>query len=397
MTPPSAPWDVIIIGAGAAGLMCAAVAGARGRKVLVLEKNSKVGRKILISGGGRCNFTNRDVTSENFQSNNEHFSRSALNRYGPHDFIDLVDAHRIAYHEKTLGQLFCDHSSRQIVSLLLDECEQGDVKIECNVDVTEVTGRGPFTVKSLESTYHASALVVATGGLSIPKIGATDFGHRIARQYGLKVTECRPALVPLTVNDPQFEVFKELRGTSTDAIVRCGPKEFRENILFTHWGLSGPAILQISLYWTPGRSIEIDLYPDGCAWEWLSALKKTQPKLTVVGGLKTILPSRLAQTFADTFCQTGQKPLAEIRDQDLKDLANVLNHWEVKPSGTQGYKKAEVTRGGVSTQALSSKTMEVRQIPGLYFIGEVIDVTGWLGGYNFQWAWASGSATGQVV
>ena len=321
-------------------MMCAAVASARGRRVLILEKNSKVGRKILISGGGRCNFTNRTVGPENFYSENLHFSRSALNRYSPQSFIDLVDSHRIAYHEKTLGQLFCDHSSRQIVALLLDECARGNVTIECNADIVEVSGHGPFQIATHEHTYAAESLVIATGGLSIPKIGATDFGHRIARQYGLKMTECRPALVPLTVQSPEFEPFKSLRGTSVRASVRCGDAEFLENILFTHWGLSGPAILQISLYWTPGKAIDIDLYPEGCAREWLEDMKRSQPRLTMVGALKTILPSRLAKTFGDVVCPTGTKPLAELPGVTIKKMANALNQWTIHPSGTQGLQES---------------------------------------------------------
>ena len=390
-------WDVIVIGAGAAGLMCAAVAGARGRRVLVLESNGQVGRKILISGGGRCNFTNESVTREQYQSTNPHFARSALKRYGPAEFIALIEAYEIAYHEKKLGQLFCDDSARQVVAMLLEECSAAGVAINCNVTVETVSGSGPYLVKTQREIYQATSLVLATGGLSIPKIGATDFGYRIARQYGVGVTELRPALVPLVFEDSMPAVFTALSGTSADAEVRCEGHAFRENILFTHWGLSGPAILQISLYWEPGKTIEINLLPDLDAVDWLLELKATQPKIALKTALKRALPSRLGQAFFDAYCRTAEKPLAEIKASVLSEVGHRLNRWVVTPKGTQGYRKAEVTRGGVSTDDLSSKTMEAKGVPGLYFIGELVDVTGWLGGYNFQWAWASGWAAGQVA
>lgn len=397
MTKQNPGWDVIVMGAGAAGLMCAAVAGARGRRVLVVERNAQVGRKILISGGGRCNFTNHTVTPDNFHSANPHFMRSALSRYQPSHFIELVQTHRIRFHEKKLGQLFCDKSAKQIVALLLAECRKGAVEIRCDVEVREVSGEGPYTLETNQGQLTAQSLVIATGGLSIPKIGATDFGHRLARQYGLKVSELRPALVPLTFSKTSFPGFTTLMGTSVDSVVSYKEHSFRENILFTHWGLSGPAILQISLYWEPGAPIQINLLPDQDATAWLLELKETSPRITVRAALKRELPARFAQVFADSYCDTGARPLAEIASKNLRALGERLNRWEVLPTGTQGYKKAEVTRGGVTTSELSSKTLEAKKSPGLYFIGEVVDVTGWLGGYNFQWAWASGSAAGQVA
>jgi predicted Rossmann fold flavoprotein len=390
-------WDVIVVGAGAAGLMCAAVAGARGQRVLVLESNAQVGRKILISGGGRCNFTNQTVTPSQYHSSNTHFARSALERYTSGDFIDLVRVHAIAFHEKKLGQLFCDDSARQIVEMLMRECEAGGVAVNCNVKVASVSGDGPYVVSTEQGRYRTTSLVVATGGLSIPKIGATDFGYRLARQYGITVTELRPALVPLTFHESMPKGFTELSGTSVDAEVSYGKQSFRENILFTHWGLSGPAILQISLYWEPGMPININLMPDRDAAAWLLELKEMHPKMTVKGTLKRSLPARFGQAFSAAYCETDSKPLAEMKTKVLTDLGRRLNDWQVIPKGTQGYKKAEVTRGGVSTHELSSKTLEAKAMPGLYFIGEVVDVTGWLGGYNFQWAWASGAAAGQVA
>ncbi|MGC6419369.1 MAG: NAD(P)/FAD-dependent oxidoreductase [Bradymonadia bacterium] len=392
-----AHWNVVILGAGAAGLMAAATAGARGLSVLVLERNSKVGRKILISGGGRCNFTNEQVGKENYYSENEHFARSSLKRYQPRDFIELVESHHIAYHEKTLGQLFCDHSSRQIVGMLLAECESSGVEIRCNVDVTSVADTGPFRIETEDETLVADALIVATGGLSIPKIGATDFGHRLARQFGLRMTECRPALVPLTVGGDEFEPFRQLTGTSLETVITAGKQRFREAMLFTHWGLSGPAVLQASLYWEPGEPIFVNLCPDMDASAWLLELKRSKPKTSLTAALKQVLPARLATTFMAAYCAQQRGALGEMSDKQLRRLAERLNRWAIYPTGTQGYKKAEVTRGGVATSELSSKTMAAKAHPALYFIGEVVDVTGWLGGYNFQWAWASGVAAGRSV
>ncbi len=397
MTDHTSKWDVLVIGAGAAGLMSAAVAGQRGRRTLVLERNAQVGRKILISGGGRCNFTNKTVTHEHYQSANEHFSRSALGRYQPDDFVALLESYQIKYHEKTLGQLFCDDSARQVVQMLVEECERARVAINCEVEVDSISGDGPYTVQTNQGTYQSESLIVATGGLSIPKIGATDLGYRIARQYGLKVTELRPALVPFTFGDSVPIGFRSLSGTSVEAVASYGKQRFRENILFTHSGLSGPAILKVSLYWDPGQPVKIDFCPDTDAVDWLLTQKREHPKSTVRSALRRSLPQRLAQAFADSYCDTGDRPLAEIKSKRLEALGVQLNGWMITPAGTQGYKKAEVTRGGVATSELSSKTMEAKGAPGLFFIGEVVDVTGWLGGYNFQWAWASGTAAGQVA
>ncbi len=390
-------WDVIVLGGGAAGLMCASVAGQRGLRVLVLERNAEVGKKILISGGGRANFTNREVGRENFYSGNEHFVRSALTRYPSDAFIELVDRYGIAYHEKKLGQLFCDESARQIVDMLVAECGLGDVRINCGVEVLSVEGHGPFVVTTSEGVVRTSSLVVATGGLSIPKIGATDFGHRLARQYGLSVTELRPALVPLTFRDEEFRTFKVLAGTSVDCRVEAGGQTFRENVLFTHWGLSGPAILQASTYWEPNEPIALDLLPEVEATDWLLTLKRTEPRLTLVAALKRVFSARFARAFGQMVAPEGEEPLAEMKNRELARIGSQLNRWLLKPAGTSGYKKAEVTRGGVSTDELSSKSMESKGVPGLYFVGEVVDVTGWLGGYNFQWAWASGVAAGSHV
>lgn len=387
-------WDVIILGAGAAGLMCAAVASQRGRRVLVLERNAQVGRKILISGGGRCNFTNTGASHEQYVSGNTHFARSALSRYLPHDFLALVKQYGVSYFEKKLGQLFCDKSAREIVNLLLEECARGGATVLCQAEVTSVLGTGPFEVNTNHGALQCDSLVLATGGLSIPKIGATDFGYRIARQYGLKVSELRPALVPLTLSAESFPAFRELAGTSLDAEVSHGKTSFRENILFTHWGLSGPAILQISLYWNPGESIAINLIPELDVASWLLQVKEHDGKATLPAVLKRQLPARFVDAFLLHVWPHEGRILGEMSDKALRELGELLSHWELFPSGTQGYKKAEVTRGGVNVEGLSQKTMEAKAVAGLYFIGEVVDVTGWLGGYNFQWAWASGSAAG---
>jgi len=390
-------WDVIILGAGAAGLMCAAVAAGRGRKVLLLEKNSQVGRKILISGGGRCNFTNSGTTHEQYQGKNSNFARSALARYTPGDFVKLVQSYGIDFHEKKLGQLFCNHSAREIVDLLLSECSHAGVTIECGAEVQSIEGEGPFKVSLAEASVECRSLVVATGGLSIPKIGATDFGYRVARQYGIKVTELRPALVPFTLSQETFPSFRDLAGTSLDALVTCGEKSFRENILFTHWGLSGPAILQASLYWNPGETVSLNLLPELDAVPWLLKLKRNEPKATLGSVLKRDLPTRFVESFIETVLKSESRPLGERSDKQLTQFGEILNGWNIIPDGTQGYKKAEVTRGGVNVDGLSQKSMESTNITGLFFIGEVVDVTGWLGGYNFQWAWASGAAAGQSV
>ena len=385
-------FDVIIIGAGAAGLFCAIHAGKRGRKVLVLEHNAQVGRKIIISGGGRCNFTNCEVKPENFVSNNPHFCKSALARYTPNDFIELVKKHRIEFYEKKLGQLFCRDSSRQIVELLLTGCRRAKVEIRTGCAVWNVSKNGLFEIETTEGNFTAESLVIATGGLSFPKIGATDFGYRIARQFNLKIVETKPALVPLVSSNSDSN-FKQLAGVSIDASVSFGKQSFRENILFTHRGISGPAILQISNYWQKDKAVSIDLSPTASVLEFLENNRESKQNLDNV--LSRIVPNRFAEIF--TAQQFANKPLNQIGVKEREQIACALNDWQIEFSGTEGYDKAEVTTGGISTAELSSQTMESKRVKNLYFIGEVIDVTGWLGGYNFQWAWASGFAAGQVV
>jgi predicted Rossmann fold flavoprotein len=389
-----ASYDAIILGAGAAGLMCAAQAGQRGRRTLVLEHAEKPGKKILISGGGRCNFTNLQTAPERFLSTNPHFARSALSRYTPHDFLALVERHGIAWHEKTLGQLFCDGSARQIVDLLLAECAAGEVTIACGETVRLVEHRdGQFAATTDRQIATAATLVIATGGPSIPKLGATAYAYELARQFGLKVVEPRPALVPLTLSG-EDALFRELSGVATEVIARCGPAEFREAALFTHRGLSGPAILQVSSYWRRGDTVEIDFLPDAPPG-WLREAKQKSPRATLRSTLRAALPDRLASALCDRLGLEG--PLANLTDAALQAAETRLAGWPFTPNGSEGFAKAEVTAGGISTAELSSKTMESRRVPGLYAIGEAVDVTGWLGGYNFQWAWASGWAAGQVV
>ena len=378
-------YDVIVAGGGAAGLMCALRAGQRGRRVLVLEHADKVGKKILISGGGRCNFTNLGSRPEAFLSANPHFCKSALARYTQHDFIALVEKHRIAWHEKTLGQLFCDGSARQIVAMLLAECAAAGVEVKVAHRITGIEKADRFTVTTDRGAFTSQSLVLATGGLSIPKMGATSFAHDTARRFGLALTETRPALVPLTLKVP------ELSGVSLEVVTRRGRMSFREAMLFTHRGLSGPAILQISSYWRDGEEIAIDLLPDTDAASFLKERKRTRPKAELRTVLGEVLPQRLAQHLA------AEGTMANVRDRDLEALAERLKAWKIVPSGTEGYAKAEVTVGGVDTNELSSRTMEAKKVPGLFVIGEAVDVTGWLGGYNFQWAWSSGWATGEAV
>lgn len=385
--------DVIIIGGGAAGLFCAIEAGRRGRSVLVVEHAGQVGKKIAISGGGRCNFTNLHTSAANFISANPHFSKSALARYTPADFIALVERHGIAYHEKKLGQLFCDGSSRQIINLLLDECRDASVEIRCQCRVRRVEKPDKFLLETDQGTFAARSLVIATGGLSIPQLGATDFGYRIAQQFDLKIEPTRPALVPLTLHAETQARFVNLSGISLDAVAEARDAEFRENILVTHRGLSGPAILQVSSYWQPGDSIHLNLLPDTDARSLLLEHQHSESELANVLG--HILPRRFAQEWCKLYAPA--KPLKGFTEREIETLAQKLERWEITPSGTEGYKKAEVTAGGVSTVELSSRTLEARRVPGLYFIGEVVDVTGQLGGYNFQWAWASGYAAGQFV
>ncbi len=375
-------FDVIIIGAGAAGLMCAMTAGARGKHVLLLDHNSQAGAKILISGGGRCNFTNTGTSPQNFLSENPHFCRSALSRYTPADFLALMARHRIAWHEKTLGQLFCDGSARQVVAMLLAECAAAGVQVKLATKITGVRKSDGFIIETPDDTYTAPALVLATGGLSIPKMGATGFSHDVARKFGLKIITPRPALVPLTAAPSEVEFYKSLSGVSLPAIASCGPAKFKENILFTHRGLSGPAILQISSYWHAGEAISLDLAPGTDALKFLKERRHLRPRAELKTILAELLPQRLAQALAPT---------------ELPALAAKLKNWTMTPAGTEGFAKAEVTAGGIDTKKLSSKTMEAKAVPGLYAIGEAVDVTGWLGGYNFQWAWASGWCAGQAV
>jgi predicted Rossmann fold flavoprotein len=393
-SPVSARFDAIILGAGGAGLMCAGVAGQRGRRVLLIDHAEQAGKKILISGGGRCNFTNLGAAPDRFLSANPHFAKSALGRYRPEDFIALVDRHRIAWHEKTLGQLFCDGSARQIVHMLMEECAKGAVRISLGKSIAEVShADGLFTVRYGDAAAAAPALVIATGGPSIPKMGATGFAYDLARRFGLKIVEPRPALVPLTLGGEDV-LFRELSGVSAEVIARSGKAAFREAALFTHRGLSGPAILQISSYWRHGEELRVDFLPDGAA-DWALAAKRARPKTHFHTLLGELLPDRLAEALAKKIGLWGE--LANLPDAKLAEAARRLADWRFRPNGTEGFAKAEVTAGGISTAELSSQTMAVRRVPGLYAIGEAVDVTGWLGGYNFQWAWASGWAAAQVL
>jgi len=380
-------FDAIVIGGGAAGLFCAAEAGKRGKRVLVIERNDQVGRKIIISGGGRCNFTNRSVTAENFVSQNPHFAKSALARYTPQDFIGLVQKHKSAYYEKKLGQLFCRESSKQIVELLLAECRAAKVRIETGCTVEKVERNGSFSVHTDKGTFASERLIIATGGLSFAKIGATDFGYKVARQFGLKIVEMRPSLVPLVLSG---ENFHDLAGVSLDALVSTDGHTFRDNILFTHRGMSGPAILQISNYWDKREPITIDLLGGAHAFS-LNENRDSGKRLD--NFLAAHLPAKVAQRLFGN----ESKRLAEMSDIDIAAAAERLNHWQLRFKDTEGYDKAEVTLGGVSTDELSSKTFESNKVPGLHFIGEVVDVTGWLGGYNFQWAWSSAYAAAQEI
>ncbi|MFV0644189.1 MAG: NAD(P)/FAD-dependent oxidoreductase [Sphingomonadaceae bacterium] len=382
-------YDAIVLGGGAAGLFCAGEAGRMGRKIAVLERAEHPGKKILISGGGRCNFTNLHIAPDRYISRNPHFAKSALSRYTAADFIALVEEHGIAWHEKTLGQLFCDGSARQILSMLVHSVEQTGGTILCQQEIIDVAHQdGRFRVTTKDNMLEAPALIVATGGPSIPKMGATAFAYDLARQFRLKVVEPRPALVPLTLAGDEV-LFRELSGVSTEIVARCGKASFREAALFTHRGLSGPAILQVSSYWNHGDPVIVDFLPDAIAG-WLIDACQDYPRRTVHGVLKQLLPDRLAKALSENLGEDG--PLANIRHARLREIEQSLARWYFYPDGTEGFTKAEVTRGGVSTDDLSSRTMEARRVPGLYFIGEAVDVTGWLGGYNFQWAWSSGRA-----
>ena len=386
-------YDVIVLGAGAAGLMCAIEAGRRGRSVLVLERNDQVGRKILISGGGRCNFTNIYAEPHNFFSQNPHFCRSALAAYAPSQFIALVEQHGIAYHEKKLGQLFCDGSSREIVAMLEAECAASNVEIRLSCEVSSVSKADRFQLKTNLGSFESKSLVVASGGLSIPQIGATGFGYAVAEQFGLKRVARRPGLVPLTFAKDEQALFESLSGVALEATVTCGGSSFTENVLFTHRGLSGPAILQVSSAWREGEAITVDLFPRVSMLELLAAAHDQARELATV--LSDHAPKRFAQAWCAAYAPS--QPLNRYASRQLEEIARRLHAWELRPVGTAGFGKAEVTLGGVDTNDLQSKTMEARNVPGLYFIGEVVDVTGWLGGYNFQWAWASGFAAGQVA
>ncbi|MGE5952088.1 MAG: NAD(P)/FAD-dependent oxidoreductase [Qipengyuania vulgaris] len=387
-------YDVIILGAGAAGLMCAARAGQRGKRVLVLEKAEKPGKKILISGGGRCNFTNIGAGPANYLSGNPHFAKSALARYTSRDFLELVESYGIAWHEKTLGQLFCDGSSKQIVEMLLEECAKGEVEIRCNAEVSAVEHEdGRFAVMAGREAVTASSLVIATGGPSIPKMGATGFAYDLARQFGLKVVEPRPALVPLTLGGEEV-LFREISGVSAPVVASAGKARFSEAALFTHRGLSGPSILQISSYWKPGEEVAIDFLPDRSG-DWLLDAKRDNPRATMRSTLREALPDRLADILAEKL--GVETELGNASDKTLRAAQERLKRWTFRPNGTEGFAKAEVTVGGIATSELSSKTMEAKKVSGLYAIGEAVDVTGWLGGYNFQWAWASGVAAGEAL
>lgn len=388
--------DVLIIGASAAGLMCAIEAGKRGRQVLVLDHSNKVGKKILMSGGGYCNFTNQHAGPDNYLSHNPHFCKSALSRFTQWDFIELVKKYQIPFHEKTLGQLFCDRKSKDIVDMLLAECSAANVTILLNTPIHTIQKIGDiFTIKTNQTDYHAPSLVIATGGLSIPTMGATPFGYQIAKQFGIAVWPTRAGLVPLTLHDADKAKFSTLSGISVEALVHTNTTSFRENILFTHRGLSGPAILQISSYWTPGETLLIQMLPE---LDWINAFEtaqSTSPASLLRTFLNTYLPKRVITTFvAEALLNT---PLRAITTKAFSDVTSAFSDWQLKPNGTEGYRTAEVTLGGIDCNALSSKTMESLQVKGLYFIGEVVDVSGWLGGYNFQWAWSSGWAAGQVV
>ena len=388
--------DVLVVGGGAAGLMCALTAGRRGKRVLVIEHANRVGKKILMSGGGRCNFTNTGATPANYLSANPHYCKSALARYTPADFIAMVERHRIAYHEKELGQLFCDDSSKQIVRMLLDECADAGVRIETSCSVERVRhGDAGFHLDTVRGTFAAPALVVACGGLSIPSMGASGFGYDLARQFGHRVLPTRAGLVPLTLSGKHQERLADLAGVALPVEARCNGVHFRNFMLLTHRGISGPAILQISSYWNPGDDLRLDLLPGDEAQAWLLAQRGERAATE----LRNVLAERIPKRFAQRLCEHWftSKPMRQYRDAELREIGALLADWPLVASGTEGYRTAEVTLGGVDTNELSSSTMQSRRVPGMYFIGEVVDVTGWLGGYNFQWAWASGHACGSAL
>ncbi|NML74833.1 NAD(P)/FAD-dependent oxidoreductase [Rhizobium sp. S-51] len=389
-------FDVAIVGAGAAGMMCALTAGQRGSSVVLIDHAKAPGEKIRISGGGRCNFTNIHAGPKNYLSANPHFMKSALARFTAADFLAMVDRHRIAWHEKTLGQLFCDDSAKDIIRMLLDEMRTGGVELRLGIDVAAIEkAEAGFRIETSEGQIEARALVIATGGKSIPKMGATGFAYKVAEQFGLAVTETRPGLVPLTLEPGQLTELTPLAGVAVDAEVRHGKTAFREALLFTHRGLSGPAILQISSYWREGDAITLSLEPDVDFSAVLKAARRENGRQAVQTVLAQHLPKRLAQYVTERL--RIEKPLADLSDKVLDTVASFLHGWVVKPAGSEGYRTAEVTLGGIDVAGLDSKTMQAKTVPGLYFIGECVDVTGWLGGYNFQWAWASGRAAGESV
>ncbi|QWP74836.1 NAD(P)/FAD-dependent oxidoreductase [Lysobacter sp. K5869] len=391
-------FDALIVGGGAAGLMCALTAGRRGRRVLLIEHANKVGKKILMSGGGRCNFTNTGATPANYLSANPHFCKSALARYTPWDFIALVEKHRIAYHEKELGQLFCDISSKLIVKMLVEECEAAGVRIEtgCSIErIAHAEGDGDFRLHTARGAFAAPSLVIASGGLSIPSMGATGFGYEVAKRFGHELLPTRAGLVPLTLSGKHQERLADLSGVSLPVTASCNGREFSNQLLITHRGVSGPSILQISSYWQPGDNLRLDLLPGHDALDWLQQQQRERP----AAELKTVLGDAMPKRFAQRLCEhwLHNKPVKQYNLPELKQLAATLSSWPLVASGTEGYRTAEVTLGGVNTDGVSSSTMQSKLVPGLYFIGEVLDVTGWLGGYNFQWAWASGNAAGLSV
>jgi len=391
MSSPPVKYDALIIGAGAAGLMCAMEAGKRGKRVAILELAERPGKKVLISGGGRCNFTNIHCTPDNFISSNPHFAKSTLARYTPADFIALIDKHRIPYHEKTLGQLFCDRSAQDVLGMLERECADAGVHLITKVGVQEVARSDEFVVRASDKRFRAPVLVVATGGLSIPKMGATDFGYAVARQFGLKICETRPGLVSLTFNDEDRRSYAELSGVSTEVVARWGRQRFREKMLITHRGISGPAILQISSYWSKNQPVLLDLVPGEEVTAPLLRAASRRDIPTLRAALQKFLPNRLADRWLELHSPKAWTNAA------LSDLEHNIHEWTLFPVGTEGYAKAEVTVGGVDTNELSAKTMESQKVPGLFFIGEVVDVTGHLGGFNFQWAWASGACAGRAL
>src|SRR5579862_1185730 len=384
-------FDALVLGGGAAGLMCAIEAGKRGRRVAVLERSDRCGKKILISGGGRCNFTNIHCRPEDFLSGNSHFAKSALARYRPEDFIALVERHHIPYHEKTLGQLFCDRSARDILAMLEEECRAAGVNIFLNSDIREVTRDETFRVKTAKEEFQAPALVIATGGLSIPKIGATPFGYDLARQFGIKIQRPRPGLVPFVMDETERSRYGDLAGVSTEVIASCDGAQFREKMLFTHRGLSGPAILQVSSYWSESNPVSIDLAPGINVTEGFREPETPRTLTSLRSELRKILPQRLADRWLEYHAPTSWT------NSSLEQFEKQAHAWKVHPAGTEGFEKAEVTAGGVDTDELSAKTMECREVPGLFFVGEVVDVTGHHGGFNFQWAWASGAAAGRAL